>query len=141
VILEIPYLVAYVNTNGLNYVAGQPIQAINYVLPGPCGSSPCLTPTSQSANGNTLSLATSFVASAQSTINEVGTFVSFLSVKFAGKLSDFQYTVTQPGYANYTFTSANLGPPGSCGGQSQPACQVSVSPGQTIAVSVLLSFD
>lgn len=139
--MQIPYFVMGVNTNGFNYVAGQPDQAINYVLPGPCGNSPCAGATSQSANGNTISLATSFVASAQSTITEVGTFLSFLNIKFTGKLSSFNYTVPQTNYANYTFTSANLGAPGSCGGPSQPACQVTVSPGQTVAVSVVISFD
>jgi hypothetical protein len=130
-----------VNTDGFNYVSGSKFQEINYILPGPCGSSPCLAATSQSVNGNTISLSTTFGATAQSTISEVGTFVSIGFVRYFAKgqmLDDVWAGLNQ---ASYTFTSANLGPAGSCGGPSQPPCQVPVSPGQTVAVSVALSFN
>jgi hypothetical protein len=143
VAVSFPYLVIGVNANGFNYVAGQASQAINYVLPGPCGSSPCETTTSQSVNGNAISLSTTFGATAQSTINEVGTFVSLAVLKYKGKGG--AYIFETPGItganANYTFTSVNLGAPGSCGGPGQPPCQVPVSPGQTVAVSVAISFN
>jgi hypothetical protein len=140
-----PYLVIGVNTNGFNYVqSGFPNnQAINYLLPGPCGSSPCATPTSQSVNGTTISLSTTFGATAQSTISEVGTFVSLAYLGFSNGVEngDISLEAPAPTAANYTFTSANLAPAGSCGGAGQPPCQVSVSPGQTVSVSVALSFN
>jgi hypothetical protein len=140
-----PYLVIGVNTNGFNYVqTGFPnTQAINYLLPGPCGSSPCQSPTSQAVNGTTISLSTTFGATAQSTISEVGTFVSLAYLGFSSgeDNGDVTLEVPAPTAANYTFTSANLGPAGNCGGAGQPPCQVSVSPGQTVAVSVALSFN
>jgi hypothetical protein len=136
--VQFPYFVIGVNTAG--FVAGSG-GAINYLLPGPCGSSPCETPTTQSANGNTLSLNTTFVASASSTITEVGTFVASAKLRYGAGAEWMQIVYSPLGSAIYTFTSANLGLPGSCGGQSQPACQVSVSPGQTVAVSVTFSFD
>jgi hypothetical protein len=141
VIIGFPYLVIGVNTNGFDYVAGPKFQSINYILPGPCGSSPCLAATSQSVNGNTISLSTTFGATAQSTISEVGTFVSLGFIKYDAKGQGFEYMFPSLNAASYTFTSANLGPAGSCGGPGQPSCQVSVSPGQTVAVSVALSFN
>ena len=141
VTVAFPYLVIGVNTNGFNYVAGQRFQDINYLLPGPCGSSPCDATTSQSVNGNTISLATTFSATAQSTISEVGTFVSLAYLSYKGTGNDYGFAWGGNTGASYTFTSANLGPAGSCGGASQPPCQVSVSPGQTVAVSVALSFN
>ena|SRR3984885_10559267 len=138
-----PYLVIGVNTNGFNYVAGQRFQNINF-LPGPCGISPCEATTSQSVNGNTISLATTFGATEQSTISEVGTFVSLLYLSYKGSGNEFTFATGGNGGntgANFTFTSANLAPAGSCGGPGQPPCQVSVSPGQTVAVSVVLSFN
>jgi hypothetical protein len=141
VIIGFPYLLIGVNTNGFDYVAGPKFQSINYILPGPCGSSPCLAATSQSVNGNTISLSTTFGATAQSTISEVGTFVSLGFIKYDAKGQGFEYMFPSLNAASYTFTSANLGPAGSCGGPGQPSCQVSVSPGQTVAVSVALSFN
>ncbi len=138
-----PYLVIGVNTNGFNYVAGQRFQNINF-LPGPCGISPCEATTSQSVNGNTISLATTFGATEQSTISEVGTFVSLLYLSYKGSGNEFTFATGGNGGntgANFTFTSANLAPAGSCGGAGQPPCQVPVSPGQTVAVSVALSFN
>jgi hypothetical protein len=140
-IIGFPYLVIGVNTNGFDYVAGLKFQSINYILPGPCGSSPCLAATSQSVNGNTISLSTTFGATAQSTISEVGTFVSLGFIKYDAKGQGFEYVFPSLNAASYTFTSANLGPAGSCGGAGQPPCQVPVSPGQTVAVSVAISFN
>lgn len=136
-----PYLVVGVNTDGFNYMSGIRFQSINYILPGPCGSSPCLAATSQSVNGTTISLSTTFGATTQSTISEVGTFVSIGFIKYDAKGQGFEFVFPALNAASYTFTSATLGPAGSCGGAGQPPCQVSVSPGQTVSVSVALSFN
>jgi hypothetical protein len=154
------YVLAYANflSIGLNTsnVTGKGSDSVNNSTSGPCtvGFSQgvgCLIPTSeQIINGNQIQLSgsVSSTAAATVTITQVATYVS--TVQFEVGDNHILLQVNQLGAVNapdqllsasYSFTSATLAAPGSCGGANQSPCQVQVAPGQSVSVTVLISFS
>ncbi len=135
--------------NGAVYVSGTP--------PPPVG---CVVPTSQALNtspgdttgatGNQIVLSSSFQAQASSTISQVSTYVLPVSITIVynsqGQLS---LHITEPEsdagtgqpIASYSVTSASLSAATGCAPTPTAPCAVYVTQGQTIAVTVTLSFQ
>ncbi len=133
---------------------------------GPCANAAatpaafgCLVPTSQALNtsstgspsstvGNQIVLTSSFVAGASTTITQVGTYITPIRLTISGGGTGFGFTAsdladgaTPNGVAAYTLTSAPLSTASGCVPTPTAPCAVSVTAGQTIAVTVTLSFQ